>query len=66
MKNQFILFQCSGVYYSEDTSTGRQVSLRTKDKADALRLLNAKNEATHQRSPKEYLADNGLDCKTNF
>jgi len=66
MKNRYILFQRSGVFYTEDTTSGKQASLRTKDKADALRLLNAKNEATHQRSPKEYLADNGLDCKTNF
>ena len=48
MKNRFILFQRSGVFYCEDTSTGRQTSLRTKDKADALRLLHVKNEAAHQ------------------
>lgn len=48
MKNRFILFQRSGVYYAEDTTTGKQSSLRTKDKADALRLLHVKNEATHQ------------------
>jgi len=48
MKNRFILFQRSGVYYCEDTTTGKQSSLRTKDKADALRLLHVKNEAVHQ------------------
>jgi integrase len=48
MKNRFILFQRSGVFYCEDTSTGRQTSLRTKEKADALRLLHVKNEAAHQ------------------
>ena len=48
MKNRFILFQRSGVYYCEDTTTGKQMSLRTRDEADALRLLNAKNEALHQ------------------
>lgn len=48
MKNRFILFQRSAVYYCEDTATGRQTSLRTKDKADAMRLLHAKNEAAHQ------------------
>jgi integrase len=47
MKNRFILFQRSGVYYTEDTTTGKQASLRTRDKADALRLLNVKNEAAH-------------------
>ena len=38
MKTRFILFQRSGVYYCEDTTSGKQTSLRTKDKADALRL----------------------------
>ena len=48
MKNRFILFQRSGVFYCEDTTTGKQTSLRTRDKADAVRLLHVKNEATHQ------------------
>jgi integrase len=48
MKYQFILFQRSGVYYSEDTTSGKQASLRTRDKDEARRLLNAKNEATRQ------------------
>ena len=48
MKNRYILFQRSGVFYAEDTTTGKQTSLRTKDKADALRLLHVKNEAAHQ------------------
>lgn len=48
MKNQFILFQRSGVYYCEDTASGKQSSLRTRDKDEALRLLNARNEATRQ------------------
>ena len=50
MKNRFILFQRSGVFYCEDTTTGKQTSLRTRDKADAVRLLHVKNEATHQPS----------------
>jgi hypothetical protein len=48
MKNRFILFQRSSVFYCEDTATGKQASLRTKNKADALRLLHVKNEAAHQ------------------
>jgi integrase len=48
MKNKFILFQRGGVFYCEDTATGKQSSLRTKNKADALRLLHVKNEAVHQ------------------
>ena len=48
MKNRFILFQRSRVYYCEGTATGKLASLRTRDKADALRLLHVKNEAVHQ------------------
>jgi hypothetical protein len=48
MKNRFNLFQRSGVFYCEDTTTGKQTSLRTREKAEAVRLLNAKNEATRQ------------------
>jgi len=48
MKQQFIMFKRSGVFYSEDTVTGQQTSLRTKIKAEALVLLNAKNEAARQ------------------
>jgi hypothetical protein len=36
------------VYYAEETATGRQTSLRTKEEGEALTLLNIKNEATRQ------------------
>ena len=48
MKPRFSLFNRAGVYYSEDSTTGKQHSLRTKDKDEAERLLNAKNEAERQ------------------
>jgi len=48
MKQRFILFRRAGVYYSEDTTTRKQHSLRTKDEAEALTLLNAKNESFRQ------------------
>lgn len=48
MKNRFIRFQRGGIYYVEDTSTGKQTSLRTKDEAEADRLLAVKNEALRQ------------------
>lgn len=48
MKQQFILFRRGGVYYSEDVTTGKQISLRTKDEAEALTLLHAKNESLRQ------------------
>jgi integrase len=48
MKSRFILFKRAGVYYSEDTTTRKQHSLRTKDETEALTLLNAKNESFRQ------------------
>jgi hypothetical protein len=36
------------VFYSEDTVTGRQHSLRTQNEAEASTLLNAKNESFRQ------------------
>src|SRR5271169_4009251 len=48
MKTRFILFRRAGVFYSEDTVTRKQISLRTKDEAEALPLLHSKNEAHRQ------------------
>jgi len=48
MKPQFIMFKRSGVFYSENTLTGAQKSLRTKIKTEAVTLLNAKNESFRQ------------------
>jgi hypothetical protein len=48
MKPRFIMFRRSGVYYSEDTVTRKQHSLRTKDESEAVTLLNAKNESFRQ------------------
>jgi hypothetical protein len=45
MKSHFRLFRRgNGIYFCEDRQTGIQQSLRTKDKSEAARLLNAKNE----------------------
>ena len=48
MKTRFILFRRAGIYYCEDTATGKQSSLRTRDEAEALAVLNAKNESVRQ------------------
>ena len=48
MNQQFILFRRAGVFYYEDTTTGKQLSLRTKDEGEAKTLLHAKNEAARQ------------------
>jgi len=48
MKTKFILFRRAAVFYIEDTATGKQTSLRTKDETEAKSLLNARNEACRQ------------------
>ena len=48
MNQRFILFRRGRVFYSEDTTTGQQLSLRTKDLGEAKTLLNAKNESFRQ------------------
>jgi integrase len=48
MNQRYILFLRAGVFYCEDTTTGKQLSLRTKDEAEANTLLNAKNESFRQ------------------
>ena len=48
MKTRFSLFRRGSVYYAEDTTTGKQISLRTKDETEALTLLHSKNEAYRQ------------------
>ena len=44
MKTRFIMFKRAGVFYSEDT-TYKQISLSTKNEAEALALCHSKNEA---------------------
>ena len=48
MKSKFTLFRRGAVFYMEDTATGKQTSLRTKDETEAKSLLNARNEAQRQ------------------
>src|ERR1017187_2814853 len=48
MNQRFIMFRRAGVFYYEDTTTGKQLSLRTKDEGEAKILLHAKNESVRQ------------------
>jgi integrase len=48
MKQHFTLFRRGDVFYCEDAENGKQVSLRTKNKAEAQTLLYAKNESVRQ------------------
>jgi integrase len=50
-KNRYRLFKKKtkkGTYFVQDNESGKQSSLRTKDKIEATRLLNAMNEAHRQ------------------
>jgi integrase len=48
MKTKYTLFRRGGIYYSQDATTGQQKSLRTRDESEALKLINARNEAQRQ------------------
>src|SRR6516164_2902892 len=48
MKQLFGLYRCNGIYYAQNTQTGKQESLRTRDEAAAKALLHSKNEAARQ------------------
>jgi integrase len=48
MKLRFTLYKRRGIYYAQDTATGRQKSLGTRDPGEAKTLLNAENEAHRQ------------------
>ena len=56
MKTKYTLFRRGGIYYSQDSATGQQKSLRTRDEAEALKLINARNEAQRQPALNLHLA----------
>lgn len=73
MKNRFILYRrkAGGVYYVENTETHKQESLGTRNRAEAMVLLNARNESVRQpqlnlQIAKAYLAgtDSGVSKRT--
>ena len=45
MKTKLTLFRRNGIYYSQDSTTGKQKSLGTRDEAAARKLVEATNEA---------------------
>jgi len=60
-----------GVFYVHDSETGKQESLGTRDRAEAMSLLNARNESVRQpqlnlQIAKAYLAgtDSGVSTRT--
>jgi hypothetical protein len=48
MKNRYRMFQRGSVFYAHDSVTAKQESLRTRDRKEAVRILQAKNE-THRQ-----------------
>jgi len=48
VKKRYRMFLRGTVYWIQDNETGKQESLRTKDRTEAERLFNAKNEAHRQ------------------
>ena len=73
MKRRFILYRrkLGGTFYVEDTQTRTQESLGTKNRAEAVSLLNARNESVRQpqlnlQIAKAYLAgtDSGIATRT--
>jgi integrase len=58
MKQKFRLYRrgASGRYYAQDNTTGKQESLGTTNRAEALRLLCALNEADYQPAFNGHLA----------
>jgi hypothetical protein len=73
MKNRYRLYRRpkGGVFYSHDSKTGKQEGLGTKDRAEAMVSLNARNESVRQpqvnlQIAKAYLAgtDSGVSTWT--
>src|SRR3954471_24685328 len=72
MKQRYRLFRRrGGVFYTSDTVTGKQQSLKTDKRDEALRLLHAKNEAERQPAinlqiARAYLmvSDPGVSART--
>jgi hypothetical protein len=48
MQDRFKLFRRGAVFYCQDRSTGQQKSLQTRDKAEARRIIQAKNDTITQ------------------
>lgn len=65
MKDRFKLYRRhNGVFYAEDKNTGRQSSLKTRNKAAALRLMASQNQAASQPSLNLALAKTYLQGRS--
>jgi hypothetical protein len=71
MKQRFYLYQRRGTFYLQDSRTGEQQSLETKDKRAAQRLLEVKRQTTENpgfnHQGQKYLYDHvELDDNTRL
>lgn len=65
MKNRYGMYRrTNGTYYSRDKITGQAESLSTSNKAEALSLLAAKNQATAQPQLNRAMAKTYLSAKS--
>jgi hypothetical protein len=65
MQNRYRMYRRNGTaYYAKDKTTGRAEALGTTERAEAQRLLNAKNQATEQPHLNVAMARVYLSCKT--
>ncbi|MGO8763819.1 MAG: hypothetical protein ACLQSR_01635 [Limisphaerales bacterium] len=48
MKTKYTLFRRGEMFYMQDSATGKQTSLHTKDETEAKSLLEARNAAQRQ------------------
>ena len=64
MKAKYTLFRRDGIYYSQDSATGQQKSLHTRDESEALKLIHARNEAHRQPVLNLHLARAYLTAAT--
>ena len=48
MQNRYTVFRRGAIFYSEDRTTGQQISLRTQNRDEARKIVQAKNEAVSQ------------------
>jgi hypothetical protein len=56
MKKKFRLFRRNGVYYTHNQETGKQHSLKTKDRGEAQELLRAHNQDARDKTLHERVA----------
>lgn len=63
MKNRSTMFPRGAVFYWEDQTTGQQKSMRTRDEAEARKIVQAKNEAVAQPLMNLVMAKTYLSAK---